>query len=72
LLASHNTPASTAIATDTAVVDVIAAVGFPWVQAVVMVSAVAGVPAAVVILTALDVSEAPAVAAISGLRNLSL
>jgi hypothetical protein len=51
------------------VADVIADVGFLWVSAVVMVSAVAGVPAAVVILTALDISEAPAVATLIGLRN---
>jgi hypothetical protein len=38
-----------------AVVDVIVAVCFPWVPAAAMVSVVAGVPAAVIILTALDV-----------------
>ncbi len=62
---SHNinNPASTAVATDTAMADVIAAVGFPWVSAIVMVYAVAGVPAAVavltavVVLTAVDVQE---------------
>ncbi len=54
---SHNNPASSAVATDTAVADVIAAVGFPWVPAIVTVSAVAGVPAAVLVLTAVDGQE---------------
>jgi hypothetical protein len=37
--------------------DVVAAVGFPWVPAIVMVSSVAGVPAAIVVLTAVDLQE---------------
>ncbi len=57
LLASHNYPAASAVATDTAVADVIASVGFPWVTAVVLVSAVAGVPAAVIVLTADDIQR---------------
>ncbi len=47
MLASDNNPAASAVATDTAVPDVSAAIGFPWAPAV--VSAVAGVPAAVVV-----------------------
>jgi hypothetical protein len=61
LLASHNNPAASAVA----VADVIPAVGFQRVPAVVIVSAVAGVPAAVVVLTVVDVSGVPAVAKIS-------
>jgi hypothetical protein len=57
LLASHNNPAASAVATDTAVA---AAGGFPWVPADVMVSAVAGVSAAAVVLTAVDVPGVPA------------
>ncbi len=62
LLASHNIPAASAVATETDVANVLAAVGFPWVPAVVIVSAVAGVPAPLVILTAVDVPGARAVA----------
>ncbi len=52
ILASHNNPAAYC----SAVANVIATVGFPWVPAAVMVSgACAGIPAAVIILTALDV-----------------
>ncbi len=40
---------ASAVATDTALADFIAAGGFPWVPAVVMVSAVAGVLAADVV-----------------------
>ncbi len=43
----------------------IAAVGFPWVPAVVMVSAVAGIPDAAVVLTAVDVPGIPAMANVS-------
>ncbi len=62
LLPSHYNPAASAVATETAVADVLAAVGFPWVPAIVIVSALAGVPAPLVIFTAVDVPGAPAVA----------
>ncbi len=59
MLASHNNPAASDFATDTAVADVIAAGFFPLVSVVVKVSVVAYVPAAVV-LTAVDIPGAPA------------
>ena len=59
LLASHNTPAASAVAIDSSVTDVVSAVGFPRVPAVVVVFAVAGVPAADVVLTAVNVPGAP-------------
>jgi hypothetical protein len=62
LLASHNNPAASAVATDSAVTDVIAGVGFPWAPAVLMVSTGAGVPVAVVVLTSVVFSGFPAVA----------
>ncbi len=40
-LAIHNVPAASAVSADLAVVDVIAAVGVPWVPAVVIDIAVA-------------------------------
>ncbi len=49
LLASHNTPTASAVATDSSVTDVVSAVGFP------RVPAVADVPAADVVLTAVNV-----------------
>jgi hypothetical protein len=53
------------------VADVIAAVGFSWASAVVMVSAiVVGVPSAVV-LTADDVPGAPVVAKVSAVATIS-
>ncbi len=55
LLESLNNPVASAVATNTAVADVIAGC-FPSVPAVVMVSAVADGPAAVVVLTAVDVT----------------
>ncbi len=59
MLASNNNPAVSDFATDTAVADVMAAAGFfPWVSVVVMVSAVAYVPTAVVVLTAVDIPGA--------------
>jgi hypothetical protein len=58
-LASHNNLAASSVATATTVADTIDAAGFPWVPAVVIVSAVAGVPAGVVVFTAVDVSGAP-------------
>jgi hypothetical protein len=61
LLASHDNPAASAVATDTAVADIIAAVGVPWVPAVVLVSVVAGEPAAIVVFTAVAVPGAPGV-----------
>jgi len=52
ILASYNNPAASC----SAVANVIATIGFPLVPAVVMVSgACAGIPAAVIIPTALDV-----------------
>ncbi len=51
LLTSHNNPA--AVATDSAVVDLIVAIGFPWVSAVVMVSAIAGITDGAVVLPVL-------------------
>jgi hypothetical protein len=54
LLATQNNTAASAVATDSAVTDVIAGIGFPgfpWAPAVVMVSTGAGVPVAVVVLT---------------------
>ncbi len=71
LLASHNNPA-VAIYTVTAVTDVIATVGFPWVPAVVMVSAVAVIPAAVVFRPAVDVQELLLWLSIIGLRNSTI
>ncbi len=59
---SRNNPASFAVTTDSAVAEDIASAGFPWVPAVVMVSAVAGVSAPVVFITAVDVSGDPVVA----------
>jgi hypothetical protein len=53
MLACHNNPAASAVATVSADVYVIAAIVFPWVPAVVMVFSVASVPAAVVVLYAL-------------------
>jgi hypothetical protein len=49
--------------TFTAVTDVIAAVGFPWVPA--MVSSIAGVLGAAVVFTAVDIPGVPAVANVS-------
>jgi hypothetical protein len=69
LLASHNNPAASAVATDT---DVIAVVDFPWVPAVVMVFSVAGPPAAVVVLTAVDVLGAPVVAKVSAVVAVTI
>jgi hypothetical protein len=42
---SNNNPSASAVATDSAVADVIAAVGFPGVPAVVVASSIACVPA---------------------------
>jgi hypothetical protein len=53
MLACHNNPAASAVATVSAVVYVIAAIVFPWVPTVVMIFFVASVPAAVVVLYAL-------------------
>jgi hypothetical protein len=65
---SHNYPASFAVATNSAVADVIASTGFTWVPAVVLVSAVTGITAAVVVITAVDgsgdVAKVSAVAAV--------
>ncbi len=47
--------------------DAIVAVGFPWVPAVVIVSAVAGGPGAVV-FTVVDVPRVPAVAEVSAIH----
>ncbi len=66
MLASNDNLAASAVATGTAVADVIAAVGFPWVPAVVMVCVVAGEPAAIVVLTAVAIPGAPAVVKVSG------
>jgi hypothetical protein len=72
LLASHNNPAVSDFATDTAVADVIAAAGiFPWVSVVVMVSAVAYVPAAAVVLTAVNIPGAPAGAKVSAVAPVT-
>ncbi len=70
MLASHNNPAVSDFATDTAVADVIAAAGFfPLVSVVVMVSAVAYVPAAV--LSAVDIPGAPAGAKVSAVAAVT-
>ncbi len=61
MLASHNNPAASAVATDTAAIDVIAAVGFPWVPAVVTVCC----------RSTVDVPGAPAVAKISGVAAVT-
>jgi hypothetical protein len=53
------------------VADVIAAVGFPWLPAVVMVFAIASVPANVVVLTVDDVPGAPAGAQVSAASTTS-
>jgi hypothetical protein len=45
LLVSNNNPSASAVAIDSAVADVIAAVGFPGVPAVVVASSIASVPA---------------------------
>jgi hypothetical protein len=45
LLVSNNNPSVSAVATDSAVAYVLAAVGFPWVPAVVVASSIASVPA---------------------------
>ncbi len=50
---SYKNPAACAVI-KSAVADVIAAVGFPWVPAVVMVSAVSDVTDADVVLTVID------------------
>jgi hypothetical protein len=55
---SHNTPTASAVAADSSVTDNVSAVGFPRVPAVVVVFAVAGVPAADV-LAAVNVPGAP-------------
>ncbi len=54
LLVSCNNPASFAVTTDSSVANVIVSAGFPWVPAVVMVSAIAGVSPPVVVITAVD------------------
>jgi hypothetical protein len=58
----HNNSANSAVDTDSTVADVITAIGFLALQAVVMISAVAGVHDAVDVLTAsglLTVSGGP-------------
>jgi hypothetical protein len=67
LLAPHNNPAALSVA----VADVIPAIGFPRVPAVVIVSAGTGVHAAFVVLTAVDVPGAPAVAKISAVAAVT-
>jgi hypothetical protein len=64
LLASHNNPSASAVAADTAVANVSAAVALPCVPAVLMVSAVAGEHAATV-LTAVYIPGVPALAKVS-------
>ncbi len=58
-------PVAYAVAFDSVVANAIASVGVPWLPDVVKVSAVVGVPA--VVLSAVDVSEVPAVARVSSL-----
>jgi hypothetical protein len=53
------------------VADVLAALGFPRVLALVMVSAIADVPSAVVVLTAVDVPGAPAVDKVSAVAAMT-
>jgi hypothetical protein len=68
LLASHNNPAASAVATDTAVADVIAVVGFPGVRPSCYNRLFCCRPTcSVVVLTAVDVQKAPAVANVSDL-----
>ncbi len=57
LLAYHNNYAASAVAIDTAVANVISTVGLPWVPAVVIVSAVAGVPSDLLFLLLLTSQE---------------
>ncbi len=52
MLKSNKNPPAFAVATDSDVANVIATVGFPWVPSVAVVSAVAGIPAAIVVLAA--------------------
>jgi len=49
LVVSNKNPPASAVATDS-VADVIVTVGFPWVSSVAVVSAVAGIPAIIVLL----------------------
>jgi hypothetical protein len=48
-----------AVAFDSAVADIIAAFGFPWVADVIMVSVAASVPAAEYVLANVDVPQSP-------------
>jgi hypothetical protein len=51
--------------------DVIPVADFPWASAVVMVTAVAGVTVAVVVLTVVDVPGAPAVTKVSAVAAIT-
>jgi hypothetical protein len=53
---------ASAVAVDSSATSLISAVGVAWAPAVVIVSAVSGVPADAVVLTAVDVQWVPAVA----------
>jgi hypothetical protein len=59
-VAAHNVPIASAVACDSAVAKFITAFDVPWIPAVVTVSA--GVPAATVVLFAVDIPGVPAVA----------
>jgi hypothetical protein len=71
LLGTHNNPAASVVATDSAVTNVIAGIGFPWAPAVVMVSTGAGVPVAVVVLTPVVFSGFPAVTKVSAVAAIT-
>ncbi len=71
LLASHNNPSASAVATDSAVANVSALVALPCVPAVLVVSAVTSVPAAAVLLTAVYVQGVPALAKVSAGATVS-
>jgi hypothetical protein len=61
---AYNVPDASAVAVDSPVARVIAAVGVPSVPAIVMVydNVVAGLPAAAIVFTAVDIPGVPAAA----------
>jgi hypothetical protein len=65
-VAAHNIPAGPAVAS-----AVSAGIGIPWVPADVMIFAVAGIPAAAVVLTAVNVFGVPAVTRVSAVVAVS-
>ncbi len=58
---THNVPVASAVAFDSTLADLINEIGTPWVPAVVIVSAFAGIPTAAVVLTDVDVPSATGV-----------